>query len=136
MPQPVRRGGGQQCEGERQVVDQIPAEQPPRLAGEPERPFQAGALHPLRRPGQRPGRERDRCAAAHEPGAGEGRGKAGDQAFLLGEPEPNEDDAGGIARDLYGLETSAGTLPSERDQNFLLQNVTGEKFVLKIADAE
>jgi len=40
-----------------------------------------------------------------------------------------------LARELYGLRTTASTLPSERDQNFLLETREGEKFVLKIANA-
>src|SRR5438105_3210215 len=36
---------------------------------------------------------------------------------------------------LYGMAASASTLPSERDQNFLLQTASGERFVLKIANA-
>ena len=44
-------------------------------------------------------------------------------------------DAQDLARRFYGLETVASTLPSERDQNFLLQTARGERFVLKIANA-
>jgi 4-aminobutyrate aminotransferase-like enzyme/Ser/Thr protein kinase RdoA (MazF antagonist) len=40
------------------------------------------------------------------------------------------------ALDLYGLRVSASALPSERDQNFLLRALTGEAFVLKIANAD
>src|SRR5688572_23085031 len=40
-----------------------------------------------------------------------------------------------IADKFFGLRTSARVLPSERDQNFLLTSATGEKFVLKIANA-
>jgi 4-aminobutyrate aminotransferase-like enzyme/Ser/Thr protein kinase RdoA (MazF antagonist) len=39
-----------------------------------------------------------------------------------------------LARDLYGLQGSAAPLPSERDQNFLLQTAGGERYVLKIAN--
>ena len=42
-------------------------------------------------------------------------------------------DAVALARDLYGLGASAAPLPSERDQNFLLQGAGG-RFVLKIAN--
>ena len=41
-----------------------------------------------------------------------------------------------LAHELYGLRASATPLPSERDQNFLLRANTGEKFVLKIANAQ
>src|SRR6184192_886745 len=51
-------------------------------------------------------------------------------------PRISNTDAIRIAVELYGLESSSGALPSERDQNFLLTAVTGEKFVLKIANAE
>jgi Ser/Thr protein kinase RdoA (MazF antagonist) len=40
-----------------------------------------------------------------------------------------------IAGKLFGLRATARVLPSERDQNFLLTNEAGEKFVLKIANA-
>ena len=40
-----------------------------------------------------------------------------------------------FARDLYGLHPAVTLLPSERDQNFLLETGTGERFVLKIANA-
>jgi 4-aminobutyrate aminotransferase-like enzyme/Ser/Thr protein kinase RdoA (MazF antagonist) len=40
-----------------------------------------------------------------------------------------------LANDLYGLSASAQPLPSERDQNFLLDTATGVRLVLKIANA-
>ena len=40
-----------------------------------------------------------------------------------------------IAGHYFGIVARAQALPSERDQNFLLTNQTGEKFVLKIANA-
>lgn len=40
-----------------------------------------------------------------------------------------------LARELYGLDAAASTLPSERDQNFLLTAVTGDRYVLKVANA-
>ena len=40
-----------------------------------------------------------------------------------------------LARDLYGIDGAASPLPSERDQNFLLETAAGEHFVLKIANA-
>jgi 4-aminobutyrate aminotransferase-like enzyme/aminoglycoside phosphotransferase (APT) family kinase protein len=43
-------------------------------------------------------------------------------------------DAIALARDLYALDASAAPLPSECDQNFLLQT-SGARFVLKIANA-
>jgi len=40
-----------------------------------------------------------------------------------------------IASSEYGISAEVATLPSERDQNFLLTTSSGEKFVLKIANA-
>ena len=40
-----------------------------------------------------------------------------------------------IADEHFGVRASARPLPSERDQNFLLTEAVGEKFVLKIANA-
>ena len=40
-----------------------------------------------------------------------------------------------LARDLYALDVRATALTSERDQNFLLGAATGERIVLKIANA-
>ena len=40
-----------------------------------------------------------------------------------------------LARDLYGLDAKATALTSERDQNFLLETASGDRVVLKIANA-
>src|SRR5947209_20049195 len=40
-----------------------------------------------------------------------------------------------LAWEIYGLRASGSPLPSERDQNFLLQTKSGEQFVLKLANA-
>jgi 4-aminobutyrate aminotransferase-like enzyme/Ser/Thr protein kinase RdoA (MazF antagonist) len=40
-----------------------------------------------------------------------------------------------LALDLYGLTAEAEALPSERDQNFLLRDPAGARFVLKIANS-
>jgi 4-aminobutyrate aminotransferase-like enzyme/Ser/Thr protein kinase RdoA (MazF antagonist) len=45
-------------------------------------------------------------------------------------------DAARLARDLYGLSLDVEALPSERDQNFLLRDAAGPRFVLKIANRE
>ncbi len=45
------------------------------------------------------------------------------------------DDAIMLAQSLYNLRATAKYLPSERDQNFLLQAEDGARFVLKIANA-
>ncbi len=50
-------------------------------------------------------------------------------------PQFSAADASRIAQELYGRRVSATLLPSERDQNFLFESETGEKFVLKIANA-
>lgn len=41
-----------------------------------------------------------------------------------------------LAKEYYGLQATAQPLPSERDQNFLLLDDSGAKFVLKIANAD
>ena len=43
--------------------------------------------------------------------------------------------AAAIAEEHFGIRAVARQLPSERDQNFLLTDASGEKFVLKIANA-
>ena len=50
-------------------------------------------------------------------------------------PKFSLEEATEIARDLYGIDAAAFALPSERDQNFLLQDRSGAKYVLKIANA-
>ena len=40
-----------------------------------------------------------------------------------------------LARAIYALDATASTLPSERDQNFLLTTAAGDRYVLKIANA-
>ncbi|HEY7057977.1 MAG TPA: aminotransferase class III-fold pyridoxal phosphate-dependent enzyme [Vicinamibacterales bacterium] len=49
-------------------------------------------------------------------------------------PALTADTARDLARSLYGLDAQAASLPSERDQNFLIETVTGARFVLKIAN--
>src|SRR6267154_5265915 len=51
-------------------------------------------------------------------------------------PRISQPEAVRIVSELYGLNVSAETLPSERDQNFLLHTASGERFVLKIANSE
>ncbi|MEW6211173.1 MAG: aminotransferase class III-fold pyridoxal phosphate-dependent enzyme [Acidobacteriota bacterium] len=50
-------------------------------------------------------------------------------------PHFHIEDATRLARELYGIQATASMLPSERDQNFLLQTQAGQSFVLKIANA-
>jgi Ser/Thr protein kinase RdoA (MazF antagonist) len=45
-------------------------------------------------------------------------------------------DAVAFAHGIYGLTASASTLPSERDQNFALEAITGEKYILKISKSD
>ncbi len=45
-------------------------------------------------------------------------------------------DASRLARELFGVSGSVECLPSERDQNFLIQRESGERLVLKIANAK
>jgi 4-aminobutyrate aminotransferase-like enzyme len=54
----------------------------------------------------------------------------------LGEASRFDPDAArALAREHYGLDAKATALPSERDQNFLLETAKGERMVLKIANA-
>jgi len=50
-------------------------------------------------------------------------------------PAFDVESAAAIVHKYFGIRASASPLPSERDQNFLLTNGAGEKFVLKIANA-
>jgi Ser/Thr protein kinase RdoA (MazF antagonist) len=50
-------------------------------------------------------------------------------------PDFDVESATRIADVLFGLRTTARVLPSERDQNFLLTDQAGGKFVLKVANA-
>src|SRR6478672_4534511 len=48
-------------------------------------------------------------------------------------PEPVlQDDAIRLARDIYGLEVSARSLPGEYDHNFQVKTADGRTFVLKV----
>ncbi len=55
--------------------------------------------------------------------------------LLVHTPVFDVDSARKIAEELFGVTATARALSSERDQNFLLTNAAGEKFVLKIANA-
>ena len=50
-------------------------------------------------------------------------------------PRLSPGEAASLTEKVYGLAVTATPLPSERDQNFLLENEAKEKFVLKIANA-
>ena len=49
-------------------------------------------------------------------------------------PRLSLDEAAALARDLYNINATASSLPSERDQNFKLTAQDGGQFVLKIAN--
>ena len=50
-------------------------------------------------------------------------------------PSFDAESAAAIVAEHFGVHGSARQLPSERDQNFLITNSAGQKFVLKIANA-
>jgi len=50
-------------------------------------------------------------------------------------PDFNAASAEALVAELWGIRGRAQPLPSERDQNFLLTDCAGEKFVLKLANA-
>ena len=56
---------------------------------------------------------------------------------IFNKPGPNisKKEARTIVRDAYGLDLSATMLTSERDQNYLLKEKAGPKYVLKISHA-
>ncbi|MCB8944108.1 MAG: aminotransferase class III-fold pyridoxal phosphate-dependent enzyme [Ardenticatenaceae bacterium] len=56
-------------------------------------------------------------------------------SLLQYRPQLTLGEAEQLAQTHYNLTTTATTLPSERDQNILLQTTTGNKFVLKISNA-
>jgi 4-aminobutyrate aminotransferase-like enzyme/Ser/Thr protein kinase RdoA (MazF antagonist) len=56
--------------------------------------------------------------------------------FLLHfKPKFSEQDAAIIAKNMFAVKAAAKSLPSERDQNFLLTATNGERCILKIANA-
>jgi len=56
-------------------------------------------------------------------------------SLLQHAPRFSRGQASSLAADLYNLNATAESLPSERDQNFLLTTASGEKFVLKISNS-
>jgi len=48
-------------------------------------------------------------------------------------PQLSQNDAVRIAKTIYGIDSAARDLPSERDRNFLLITKTNEKYVMKIS---
>lgn len=57
---------------------------------------------------------------------------------MIPDPTPRfaSDEAAQIARQVFGLNAQVAPLPSERDQNFLLNTLGGSRFVLKIANSD
>lgn len=55
--------------------------------------------------------------------------------LLLNTPAFDIESANAIAEEAFGLHATARALTSERDQNFLLEAESGERYVLKIANA-
>ena len=51
-------------------------------------------------------------------------------------PQFTDREAAHVAQEFFGLAARVSALPSERDQNFLLEVAAGRKFVLKIAKAD
>ena len=51
-------------------------------------------------------------------------------------PQLDAPEAARIALEIFGLRAKVAPLPSERDQNFLLDAGTGRRFVLKIAKSD
>jgi len=56
-------------------------------------------------------------------------------SLLKHTPNFSLEEASALARDIYGVDATSSALPSERDQNFLLRCQSGERFVLKVANA-
>ncbi|MCJ7525425.1 MAG: aminotransferase class III-fold pyridoxal phosphate-dependent enzyme [Candidatus Aminicenantes bacterium] len=59
-----------------------------------------------------------------------------DLSFLQSKPKFTALDAAAIVKNAFELPASAQPLPSERDQNFLMTAATGERYILKIANAK
>ena len=58
-----------------------------------------------------------------------------DLSLLHYKPNFSEQDAVAIAKKTFAVKAAARSLPSERDQNFLMTATNGERFILKIANA-
>src|SRR5262245_35199239 len=55
--------------------------------------------------------------------------------MVIDTPSLTIDDAVASASRLYGVSAAGSVLPSERDQNFLLQTESDDRFILKVANA-
>lgn len=58
-----------------------------------------------------------------------------DLSLLHYKPKFSEQDAVAIAKNTFAVQAAARSLPSERDQNFLMTTTNGERCILKIANA-
>ncbi|MEI6613845.1 MAG: aminotransferase class III-fold pyridoxal phosphate-dependent enzyme [Chrysiogenales bacterium] len=58
-----------------------------------------------------------------------------DLSLLHHKPKFSEQDAVAIAKNTFAVQAVARSLPSERDQNFLMTTASGERSILKIANA-
>lgn len=56
-------------------------------------------------------------------------------SILQHTPRFTVEEAASHAEKFYGIESAVASLPSERDQNFLLRDPSGKKYVLKISNA-
>ena len=56
-------------------------------------------------------------------------------SILKHTPRFSQQDAVSIVKELYDIQATAESLPSERDQNFLMTTEADNRFVLKIANA-
>ena len=56
-------------------------------------------------------------------------------SLLQHAPRFDRSEASDLCRTHYGIDGAATPLPSERDQNFVIETAEGERFVLKIANA-
>ena len=54
---------------------------------------------------------------------------------MTGVPHLSLNDASALGERVYGIAATATDLPSERDQNFQLRTASGERFILKLANA-
>src|SRR5690349_6170406 len=82
------------------VVAQVPAPEAPRLLGQPERPLQAGVLHPARRLRDEPGVEVERRADADEHRGVQAPAHRRHPLLLLGHADAHPYDVGPRAVDL------------------------------------
>ncbi len=64
------------------------------------------------------------------------KNSAGRGSGTPGRPKLNVADAEAVVRSEYGIEGVASPLPSDRDQNFVIQASDGSRYVLKISNSD